>query len=179
MPHVTALPFFLKRSEDVIARGEITSTAETIHGLLRLEGERLIVQWRIARETDHVGREIRTEREMDPIREVVLLLSGVAVAAVRASWWPWSGARLVLTAADLRAFEHLVGEGGLRLDHPAELVLRLRLRDRIAAQEFASELQLAIAELALTSAARVQAITPASRPQLAELPRNRHLTSDS
>ena len=163
MPHVTALPFFLKRSKDVIARGEITSTAETVHGLLRLEGDRLIVQWRIARETGHVGREIRTDRELDPVREVVLPLRGVAGAVVRASWWPWSGARLVLTAADLRAFEHVVGEGGLRLDHPAEVVLRLRLSDRLAAQEFASELQLAIAERALKSGDSSEAIVAAPR----------------
>jgi hypothetical protein len=38
MRHVAALPFFLKRSEDIIAAGRITSTAETIHGLLRLDG---------------------------------------------------------------------------------------------------------------------------------------------
>jgi hypothetical protein len=56
-----------------------------------------------------------------------------------------------VTAADLRAFEPVVGKGGLRLDHPAELVLRLRLRDRIAAQEFAADLELALAENALAA----------------------------
>lgn len=152
MRHSAALPFFLRRSTDVIAPGEITSTAETVHGLLRLDGDRLILQWRVARETDRVGREIRKDREIDPLREVVLPLTGVASAAVRASWWPWSGARLVLTATDLRAFEQLVGDQGLRLDHPAELVLRLRLRDRVAAREFTADLQLAIAEVALRSA---------------------------
>jgi hypothetical protein len=60
-------------------------------------------------------REIRTDREVDPVREVMVPLSGIAGAKVRASWWPWSGARLVLTAADLRAVEHAVGKGGLRL----------------------------------------------------------------
>jgi hypothetical protein len=149
MRHVAALAFFLKRSEDIIAAGQITTTAETIHGLLRLDGERLVLQWRAVRETDYVGREIRSDKEIDPLREVELPLSAIASAAVRASWLPLRGARLVLTAADLRAFEHVVGKGGLRLDHPAELVLRLRLRDRIAAQEFAAELQLALAELAL------------------------------
>ncbi|MGH7712832.1 MAG: hypothetical protein ACREOG_16195 [Gemmatimonadaceae bacterium] len=159
MRHVVALPFFLRRSEDVIAKGEITSTAETVHGLVRLEGDRLVLQWRVSRETDRVGREIRTDREVDPVQEVAVPLSGVAAAKVRASWWPWSGARLVLTAADLRAFEHLVGKGGLRLDHPAEIVLRLRLRDRIAAQEFAGELELALAEQALRAAEVPGAVT--------------------
>ena len=158
MRHIAALPFFLRRSEDVIADGEITSTAETVHGLIRVEGDRLVLQWRVARETDRVGREIRTDRELDPVREVTVPLTGVAAAKVRASWWPWSGARLVVTAADLRAFEPVVGNGGLRLDHPAELVLRLRLRDRIAAQEFAAELELVLAEHALRAAEQPEAV---------------------
>jgi len=152
MRHVAALPFFLRRSDDVIARGQITTTAETVHGLVRVEDDRLVLQWRVSRETDRVGREIRTDREIDPVQEVIVPLGGIASAKVRASWWPLSGARLVLTAADLRAFEHAVGKGGLRLDHPAELVLRLRLRDRIAAQEFAAELEMALAEQALRAA---------------------------
>ncbi|MGQ0641744.1 MAG: DinB family protein [Gemmatimonadaceae bacterium] len=160
MRHVTALPFFLRRSEDVIAGGEITSTAETVHGLIRIEGDRIVLQWRVSRETDRVGREIRTDRELDPVREVAVPLSGVSAAKVRASWWPWSGARLVLTAADLRAFEHVVGKGGLRLDHPAELVLRLRLRERLAAQEFAGELELVLAEQALRAADVPGAVAP-------------------
>src|SRR5687767_8332236 len=113
MRHIAALPFFLRRSEDVIAKGEITSTAETVHGLLRLDGEQLVIQWRVARATDRIGSEIRTDRELDPVQEVSVPLNGVAGAAVRASWWPWSGARLVLTAADLRAFEQVVGKGAL------------------------------------------------------------------
>jgi len=152
MRHVAALPFFLRRSDDVIADGEIRSTSETVHGLVRVEDDRLVLQWRVSRETDRVGREIRTDREIDPVQEVIVPLGGIASAKVRASWWPLSGARLVLTAADLRAFEHAVGKGGLRLDHPAELVLRLRLRDRIAAQEFAAELEMALAEQALRAA---------------------------
>jgi hypothetical protein len=63
---------------------------------------------------------------------------------VRRRWW--DGDRLVLTAADLRAFEVVSGEAGLRLGHPAELVVKLRRRDRLAAEEFAAELALALAE---------------------------------
>ena len=165
MRHVAALPFFLRRSDDVIADGEIRSTSETVHGLVRVEDDRLVLQWRVSRETDHVGREIRTDREVDPVQEVIVPLSGIASAKVRASWWPWSGARLVLTAADLRAFEHAIGKGGLRLDHPAELVLRLRLRDRIAAQEFAAELEMTLAEQALRAAEGQRAVIDGDRAQ--------------
>jgi hypothetical protein len=152
MPHSAALPFFLRRGHDVIGE-EITSTRETVHGLLRLDGERLVIQWRVARATDRVGREIRTDREVEPVREVVVPLTGLAGATVRRRWWDWlKGPQLVLTAADLRAFEGVTGEAGLRMDHPAELVLRLRRADRVAAGEFAGELELALAEHALHAA---------------------------
>jgi hypothetical protein len=131
---------------------EITSTHETIHGLLRLDGDRLHIQWRIARSTDHVGMEIRTDKQVEPVREVVLPLSAVAGAAVRWRWrWP-PGPYLVLTAADLRAFEEVAGVAGLSLDHPAELELRLRGEDRAAGSEFVGELELALAERALAAA---------------------------
>ena len=78
--------------------------------------------------------------------EVVVPLAAVAGAAVRWRWsWP-PGFYLILTAADLRAFEGVAGAAGLALDHPAELALRLRGADRALAAEFATELELALAE---------------------------------
>ena len=152
MPHSAALPFVLRRSSDVVGGMEITSTRETIHGLLRLDGDRLHIQWRVARSTDHVGMEIRTDKQVEPVREVVLPLSALAGAAVRWRWrWP-PGPYLVLTAADLRAFEEVAGVAGLSLDHPAELELRLRGEDRAAGSEFVGELELALAERALAAA---------------------------
>jgi hypothetical protein len=131
---------------------EITSTHETVHGLLRLEGDQIYVQWRVARSTDRVGMEIRTDREVEPVREVVVPLSAIAGAAVRWRWkWP-PGPYLVLTAADLRAFEEVAGAAGLSLDHPAELALRLRRADRELGTEFAGDLELAVAERALAAA---------------------------
>lgn len=152
MTHSAALPFFLKRSEDVIAGGSFISTSETVHGLLRLEGDQLVVQWRIARNTDHVGSEIRTDREVTPVREVVIPLAALGGGRVRASWWPWSAGRIVLTAADLRAFEAVAGETGLRLDHPAELVFRVRRADLDLAREFVGEVDMALADRALQAA---------------------------
>jgi len=152
MPHSAALPFVLHRSHDSVGIREITSTHETVHGLLRLEGDRIYVQWRVARSTDRVGMEIRTDREVEPVREVVLPLSAIAGATVRWRWkWP-PGPYLVLTAADLRVFEEVAGAAGLSLDHPAELALRLRRSDRELGTEFAGDLELAVAERALAAA---------------------------
>jgi hypothetical protein len=148
-----ALPFTLHRSEDVIGKKELTSTREIVHGLLRLDGERLLIQWRTSRSTDRVGQEIRTERALEPVREIELPLSALASAKVRWSWREWPpGPYLVLTAVDLRAFESVAGEGGLKLNHPAELAIRLRGEARTAVREFAGELELALADLALAAA---------------------------
>lgn len=157
MPPMPALPFRFRRGDAVVAAGEVTSTEETVHGLLRLEGERLVIQWRTARKTERVGREIRVDRELEPVRELAIPLSALASARVRRSWLRWPpGLYLVLTASDLRAFEAVAGEGGLRLKHPAELVIRVGRTSRSAALEFASELELALADRQLRAAEQSQ-----------------------
>lgn len=146
----SAIPFVLRRSSDVIGTTKVTTTKETVHGLLRLEDDRLVVQWRLERRVDHVGSVIRSDSEMEPVQEVVIPLRGVAGARVRTPWWRFGrGGQLVLTAADLLTFEGIAGQKGLNLSHPAELVLGIRRKDRLAAVEFAADLELALAERAL------------------------------
>jgi hypothetical protein len=151
MPRSATVPFHFKRSRDVLGAGSITSTTETVHGLLRLDGDRLVIQWRLARKTDHIGgSEIRTDQELEAVREVVLPLEVLAGAQIRRPVWRFFGSPSVaLTAADLQAFEKVAGEGGLRLEHPAELMVRIRRSDRLLAEEFSAELSLALAERAL------------------------------
>lgn len=147
MPRAAALPFLLTRSHDVIGRGAITSTAEKVHGLLRLEPDRLVIQWRVARTIDQYGPVIRSDHELEPVRQVSVPLAGLAGAEVRTVWWRWGrGGRLVLTAADLDAFGAVAGEPGFGSTHPAQLVLRIRPADRQAAREFVGDLSLALAE---------------------------------
>jgi len=151
MPHSAAIPFLLQRRHDVVGLA-ITTTRETVHGLLRLDGDTLHVQWRVARSTDYVGMTIRSDKQVEPVREVVIPLSAIAGATVKWNWrWP-PGPRLVLTAADLRAFEEVAGAAGLSLDHPAELELRLRRSDRALGTEFVGELELAVAEREIAAA---------------------------
>jgi hypothetical protein len=143
-----ALPFTLRRSEEVLGVTSLVTTTETVHGLLRLDGDRVVIQWRSARKTEHLGAlEMRTDRELEDVREVVVPLSALAGASRRRSFWSsLRSPRFVLTAADLRAFEEVAGEDGLALDHPAELVVRIRRADTLPADEFAAELALALAE---------------------------------
>lgn len=148
MSHVLALPFTLSRSDSVVG-GEVTSTTERVHGLLLIDGERLLIQWRVSRATQRVGAEIRTDHELEPVREVAIELTSLAGAKVRKGLWR---RYLVLTGADLRAFEEVAGSAGIGLPHPAELLLQVRHRDVRAAREFAGELELAIADRALRAA---------------------------
>ena len=142
---------------------EVTSTKEKVHGVLRLEADALVVQWSTARETQRVGWTIRTDRALGPVSEVRIPLAGLAGAAMRWQWRRWPpGPALVLRAADLRAFEGLGGDSGLMLEHPAELSLDIRRRDRSFAHEFAAELEMQLADQALR-------VAGAGAPRLADL----------
>jgi hypothetical protein len=143
-----ALPFRQSRKQDAFDAEGVTSTTETVHGLMRLEGDQVVIQWRAATRVDRVGMEIRTDEEVGDVREVVVPLEAVAGATVQRPWWRrLRGPRVLLLASDLRAFEDLSGEEGLRLAHPAELVVDVPRKARLAAEEFAAELELARAEL--------------------------------
>jgi hypothetical protein len=167
MPNFAALPFHLRNSRDVIGAAEITSTIERIDGLLRLDDEQLVVQWRLARAIDRVGLEIRTDHEVEPVREVAIPLHALAHAAVRWRGWRWfTSPQLVLTAADLRAFEEFALAAGLQLAHPATVELRIHRGDHLAAQEFAADLNLARVEYTLPSVEPRDALPPAPAPQI-------------
>jgi hypothetical protein len=129
----------------------ITTTTEHINGLMLLTGDTLRLQWRVSRATQHIGSEIRTDVEIDPVFEVEVPITALAGAEVRLRWWHRfrlpRGIQLVLRAADLRAFEVVAGKAGLLLSHPAELVIPVRPADHVSAREFAAELNLALAEM--------------------------------
>lgn len=172
----SALPFILRRQHDIVSVKEVTSVKEEIHGVLRLDADALVVQWSTARQTQRVGFVIKTERELEPVREVHIPLAGLAGATLRWQWRAWPpGPVLVLRAADLRAFEGLAGSGraGLALEHPAELTLGVRYQDRALAREFAADLEMQLADRALKAAEeREQLAGEAGRPTAGRLPRN-------
>jgi gamma-glutamyltranspeptidase/glutathione hydrolase len=160
--HAT-LPFELATEDQVIGGGSVTTTEHRRHGVLRLEGDALVVQWRVDRVTHRVGPEIRTEAASDGLREVTVPVRLLGSARVRTRGrWFWRRRELVLVARDLAAWDRLAGEDGFAFAHPAELVLPVRGADQALADEFASELALAIADLALADATtgRLGAGTP-------------------
>ena len=151
MRRSASIPFVLVRSNQVIGR-EITTTTEEINGLIQFASETLKVQWRAARSTNRVGAEIRTDVEMGPVIEAEVPLSAIGGVELRTLKWYRQptlrpALQLILRASDLRAFESIAGTAGMSLEHPAELVIPVRKADRMAAEEFVGELQLALAEL--------------------------------
>ena len=104
----------------------------------------------------------RSDRELESVREATVPIASVSGAVVRSPWWRLGRAeRLVLTAADLRAFEGLTGPGGLELAHPAQLVFEVRKVDKDAARELATQVELAIGDHALRIAEGDAAAAPA------------------
>lgn len=166
MTHMPALAFTVKHGTDVMEGMSVTSTVERVHGLLRIEGSRLVVQWRTRTTTDIMGARITTEEKVDELREVAVPISALASAVVRHPWprWvrkPW----LEITAADLRAFEALVGARGIGRIHPAQLRLTLERADRWAAEEFVGDLMLAMAQgEALPAGTSRDALPPSAAP---------------
>jgi hypothetical protein len=84
MPGITAVPFTFKRSSDLYTSGGgYESTTETAHGLVRLEADRLVIQWRVAVVTESMeGSGYETHEEIEPVREIVIPLAKVAGAFV-------------------------------------------------------------------------------------------------
>ncbi|HYW31555.1 MAG TPA: hypothetical protein VE869_08620 [Gemmatimonas sp.] len=170
---VATLPFELTSNHQVIGAGTFTRTEERRHGVLRLERDTLVVQWRVEREVRQYGPETRTDVERDGLRDVavpVRMLGDVRVSTRGRLWWRrWE---LVVTARDLVAFDGLVGADGFVFDHPATLVLPVQTSNIELAQEFASEVALAVAELAMADAVAASALpVPAS---VAALPLSLH-----
>lgn len=150
---MSAVPFTLKRSSDLYTSGGgYESTTETAHGLVRLEADRLVIQWRLAVVTESMeGSGYETHEEIEPVSEVVIPLAKVAGAFVpKRKWWRLTGPKLIIAAADLLAFEKIAGQEGLKLKHPAKLILRIKRSDRLIAEEFAAELALAVVRLGAT-----------------------------
>ncbi len=151
---VTSLPFTAKQRSSTHTVVGYTATAETTHGMLRIDGDRLVIEWKVRRSTTRAGATYETREETDPVAEAAIPISRLASAMIQRGRWWLGGARprLVLAANDLRAFESVTATGALSLKHPSRLEFTLARRDLDAAIDFAGELELAISDLQLRRA---------------------------
>jgi len=151
---MVTVPFRLRRPRTLASPGDITAIREIVHGTIRLDRSQLAIEWWIDRITDRLGREIRTDREATPRHRITLPIAGLArVTLVRDPWWRRPRrVRLTLEARDQRVFAPLAGSDGLVTADPTTVVVRLRPGDHEAGRELATDLGLAIGDLALREA---------------------------
>lgn len=143
-----AVPFHFFSADESVRIGPfhgMTVRERTISGLLSLGADAVTVQFQVARGLVHMGGGgLVTERTTEPVQECVVPLTALADLRVqRPRWRTRADFTLVLVAKDLRAFEQIPGANG------HELALRVAGRNRDDAEEFASELQLALADEAV------------------------------
>jgi hypothetical protein len=143
MPDV--LHFRLKvPGESRIDSSGVYDSSVRIHGLARLEGNTLILEWSGTISHDEVGKTIGSWTESLPVKSASIPLSSLATVEFRRGWL--LSPRLVLRASDLNGFSGIPGvEAGV-------LVLRLLRRDRRAGRDLAANLELGLADAALLEA---------------------------
>jgi hypothetical protein len=137
MSRSPAVPFQHRRSKSFMAE-TWTTVVTRVPGLVWLEDDALVLQYRV-RETIKSGetryQPVTTESE---VREHRVPLASLRSARVAGGWW-WP--RIVLAAADLRAFDGFP----VPRDAGEELALRISLAHRADAADLASTLELALA----------------------------------
>lgn len=139
VPFALALP-----KESSVARGQHLSKSYQVRGVARLEGDRLTLEWSGSIEITEVsGANVRTLRESVPAQRLVLPTARIASIELRGRWWRPS---IELRATGIRPLDLVPSSIA------GSVVLRLARRDRQAAAELVSQVQLAMADIALREA---------------------------
>jgi hypothetical protein len=139
------VPFALTPPKEVnVNGGHVLSREYQVRGVARLEIDRLTLEWSGSIEIVEVtGGSARQLRESVPAQRLVLPLTRVASIELRGRWWrPY---------IELRT----TGLGPLELVPTASaghVLLRIARRDRHAAADLVSHVQLGMADLALHEA---------------------------
>ncbi len=142
-----AVPFTLVERDQQTTTGGGTwrqvQIKRVASGLARLDDDALVLQFRVRETVTRMGGTAGYDQDTteSELREAVVPLAAVRSALVRGLWW-WT--RLVLAAADLRAFDALPAV------RRGEVALRIAPRDRADALELASQLEMALAQRLLS-----------------------------
>jgi hypothetical protein len=113
------------------------STSFRVHGLLRLEGEQLVIQWGGTVQVQEVGLlSLQDESEVLPIEQVVVPVSDLYRATLAGGWWR---PRLKLEARELAAL------GAVPSEQYGRVEFWYARHDRMVAVEMADAINEAIA----------------------------------
>lgn len=146
-----------------------TSLQERLDGLLVLKGADLCIEWRTVVDVQQYGLQSKTGQQVKPHQEIRIPLTEIADARIKRTWYKLpTGYAIVVLAQHLQAFAALSENHGLPgfvLQHPAEITLHLRRKDRELAFSFVSALRAAISEhrLSALEEPREQQLPPAKR----------------
>jgi hypothetical protein len=139
-----AVPFTLRvPGESRVEGPQVSSTTHRMHGIARLEGASMVLEWSGTTEEQIVGpASVRAKRTAIPIARAEVPVGRLAGFELRGWWRP----RIELWASDLDTLARVPGveRGRLRL--------WLARRDRRAAAELVLGVQLEMAEEALRAA---------------------------
>lgn len=144
---ILAVPFSLALPKEAsVDRGSVQSKVYQVHGMARLDGDRLTLEWSGSIQITEVqGHGVRTLRQSVPAQRLVLPASRIARFEARGRWWkPYVELR-----TDSIAPLELVPTAAA-----GRILLRISRRDWGAARELASHVQLAMADAALHDAER-------------------------
>lgn len=140
-----------KVGESSVESGLARSVSLTLHGVLRLEGDQVILEWSGRRRVAEAGRGVaRSVAEPVPVSRVVFPVASLGRVALRRHWWWWQ--RLVLRSADLAALQ------SVPTARSGQIVLEVARVDRHAAADLASRIELAVADHALAVAEQPRAL---------------------
>ena len=148
------LPFRLKTAaETQVAPWHTRIVSYRIHGLMRVEDTRLVLEWSGTAEIiETKGTGTRVKEETLPVRTVTLPVTRVAQLALEGRWWRW---RVVLRATDLAALAEVPGA------RDGALTLWIARRDREIAAELITNLEIQQADAALAAAEEPPPLPPA------------------
>jgi hypothetical protein len=136
---VPAVPFTLKRQETTYASSRWEQVDTVVRGLLRLDDDELVFQWREEDTVTQGGFGYSQEKSESEVMEKRVPLAALRSARLQRRLWLFTD--LVLAAADLRAFAGVPGRRG----SGTELAVRIARADRSAAADLASSIELALA----------------------------------
>jgi hypothetical protein len=131
------LTFTLRKPSENNSAGLVTSWAQfKVHGVLQLDGDRLVLEWAVTASTGAVdGMDVRMNTAEHPPEALELPLERLYEAKSQGGWWR---PQLALIANDLTLFQGVPGADG------ATLRLYVARPDRKLAAHVADEINSAI-----------------------------------
>jgi len=139
-------------SESSVEKGFARAVAVSLHGVMRLEGDHLVIEWSGTRHVSEAGRgTARSAVEQLPVSRATIPVASLGRVTLRRHWWR---RRLEIASADLSALQ------AIPTARAGRVVLEITRADRHLAADLVSQIELAAADHALAAAEQLRALPP-------------------